>query len=576
MVHVRWRVGAELLFAAGLASCASAPRTAPGRASPAAESEDDDEGGRWVPPCGGEGDERSPEEVFEAHRAAIIEEVPRVAEKTCGAAAAAANRWGEVSVTIRAGMVADVELEPGAALAAEDVRCVAETAEKIADVAFPTPIYVSLGAPPALLPPMGELAPRWRAALRSPAARKRLERALPPEVELTEDGCLTAPLRRRFTDAIERWLGGLTQPVAEFWSPGRDRMGRRRSGILEGLAPGRTGEELGYWLVGRDALISRKTIGEVRHHELCLLPLEPSRPELAARIERLGTGWVGTLDEILLHPRTALPPERRYKSVAVGAERTCAIAEDDSIACVGPSRDSEPSGTFSSVAVGGPFDCALDEAGDLRCWGERAPGAGLLMAGPFEQLDVASGRVCAVHRGDHALECWLSGEMEPTQVARRSIRQVALGLFGLCGLHDDGRIFCRPDPAEGGSRELRGSFQTLAASDSMVCGSSAPPASELRCWRGWESWPRRDPTPLYERPLPGATAATAVALAGDHGCALGRDGRLSCWPEDTKPTFTGVYRQISGGYGRLCAVTVDGRVECDRAWPETESAAARK
>ena len=61
-------------------------------------------------------------------------------------------------------------------------------------------------------------------------------------------------------------------------------------------------------------------------------------------------------------------------------------------------------------------------------------------------------------------------------------------------------------------------------------------------------------------------AMLSRAPAGD-GCALGSSGRIKCWRSPVRGAWEGVYRSLVGSGTRLCALTVDGRVECDREWP---------
>ena len=120
-------------------------------------------------------------------------------------------------------------------------------------------------------------------------------------------------------------------------------------------------------------------------------------------------------------------------------------------------------------------------------------------------------------------------------------------------------------------RELPGRFRALAASPTAICAIDALAGREVRCWWGWDAWPDWSPAARVQVPLRLAPEPwTELAVGGEQdGCALGRSGRITCWPpgRDGNGAFGGVYRALAGSGRRRCAVTVAGRVECNRGWP---------
>jgi hypothetical protein len=65
---------------------------------------------------------------------------------------------------------------------------------------------------------------------------------------------------------------------------------------------------------------------------------------------------------------------------------------------------------------------------------------------------------------------------------------------------------------------------------------------------------------------PAVANPMAIKMSGRDDCVLLRSGRVVC-SGDARNRWPGLYRAIAGGADRLCAVTVEGGVKCDREWP---------
>jgi hypothetical protein len=281
--------------------------------------------------------------------------------------------------------------------------------------------------------------------------------------------------------------------------------------------------------------------------------------ELRARAAAAEAG-----EEVLLR-RTELPSGRRFKAIAAGPTRACALDDGGALVCCGERLPGgPPPPTLAAVAVGSEFDCGVADDGGLLCWGGDPPAGGGVISGPFKQVAVAGGNVCAIRRDTHGVECWDSKESRMTSSVRGGARDVAVSREGVCALLEDGRISCLGLYKGGTWRELPGPFSALAASVVTICGVTAGAPPQLRCWWNREGWPdiRESDLPLFAT----TEDASEVALSGSEGCVLERSGRVACWPE-RRNRFDGLYRTIAGaGDGRFCALTSDGRAECDRAW----------
>jgi hypothetical protein len=184
------------------------------------------------------------------------------------------------------------------------------------------------------------------------------------------------------------------------------------------------------------------------------------------------------------------------------------------------------------------------------------------IAGPFSQLAVSKREVCAIRSDTRALQCWNRDPPRLETVLPDRAAGVA-SPYQPCALVDGGRVSCRYGKTW---RVLNGPFTAIAVNRGDICGVTAPPDPGVRCWDLFR-WPASALVPATTLPQPVTLEEpTSVALSDDGGCALSRSGRVACWPSD-RNDWDGVYRAIASGPGRFCAITVEGRVQCDGAWP---------
>lgn len=557
------RMAAIVVLAGGLFDCAHAPETT-----------EDDEHDEHRMHCG---------YVPALDPQQIAARILESARKYCGPGAAAGGRFGEVRAVMHPGDEGPpaIEVDPDSSLNEDDRRCVAGTALGVIhpgkpatgrkerrwnDVRDDVVLYGALGSAPPLLPSSPAFIDRWREATRSKAAREQLQAELPEEVAAVDD-CLTMPARPGFTERLERWLATVDTPLADIWQPG--------DGLFADPKP-LAGTWKRAFLVGdRTMLVHHLAAIDAKREEICLLPLDDRRWEAArASVDRRATCWAGDLREVLLHPRTRFPAELRYGSVAVGDARACALDQRGAPVCCGERLvDDVTAGPFTALAVGGGFDCGLAADGAMACWGAAAPDIGDGV-GPFSHIAVSAFAACAIRRDSGALQCRLA-KPPPAFATIPLDKPVALAGVddGFCVLHQDGRVHCWGTDLWRGWSELDGLFNAFSASGNAICGVTTA-GDAVRCWRDRPGWPwpksRSLPSVLSRLGDPSGVAPwSGVALSGGDACVLGRSGHISCVSE-TAHRWTGLYRAIAGGGRGICAVTADGRVECDREWPHAD------
>jgi hypothetical protein len=373
--------------------------------------------------------------------------------------------------------------------------------------------------------------------------------------------------RPTLADRLKRWLADVESPLDEYWQEPPRAAEWLNLGLLSDLGPPGGMRVRSYWLKNRAVLLHRKQTNDRGRQELCLLALdEPLRRKIRQAIDDRGTCWVGDLDEIVLHPRVAFPTDRHFTTVAVAETHVCALDDAGAAVCCGARfHDDPPEVLLSAIAVGEDFDCGVTAEGAMRCWGHRPPADGDPFPGPFSQLSVSKREVCAIRSDTRAQQCWSRDRPRMANVLPERAASV-VSAFWQCALLEDGRISCGIGPA---GRVLNGPFTAIASGDGgAICGVTAPPDPGVRCWDllGWPA-SARGPATTLSQPVTLEEPISVAVAPRDGGCALSRSGRVACWPPD-RNHWDGLYRAIAGGPDRLCAITVEGRVQCDGTWPK--------
>ena len=522
-------------------------------------------------------------ETREERVARISLAIEEDAHGSCTTGAVLGNRSGEVRVTVRARRDKDapgpaVETETRANLVEADRLCVEAAARRRlpSDPRSPDAfvdeltVWVALGRPPALFEPAHLT--QWFGVGRSIAARKRFVEGLPAEVDLENDNkCLSVPNRPFFSKGIESAIASAGTPLSEYWQPDNDPApARHRGEVVAGLTEHGTPKTRAYLVAGGEGLLlHHRTAATSSEQWVCLLPLDQTlRQQLRARLDGRGSCWVGDLRDRLLQPRTEFQSIRPLKTIALGPTRTCALDDSGAPICCGERADADPPpGAYASLAVGSDFDGGINADGALICWGYYAPAKGAPIPGPYAEVGVAEHEVCAVRRHTRALDCWRRDQSRMVTVMRDKVRSLAFQHDRVCAQIEDGRTFCRGFGSGAEWSGIPGAFSVVAASFGVVCGATAPEGRDLRCWEDhWSGW---RPAPAPDRPTMPTPVdePTAIAMSAFDGCALGSSGRIRCWRSPVRGAWEGVYRSLVGSGTRLCALTTDGRVECDREWP---------
>jgi len=244
--------------------------------------------------------------------------------------------------------------------------------------------------------------------------------------------------------------------------------------------------------------------------------------------------------------RIPLPvPGIRARSIAAGADSSCAVLESGQVACWGDASSAQISkardictasylacaltpvvidgvADVSQVAVGGGHVCALRKDGRIFCWG----------ANDHAEVGVSRAGNELCHREYPCVR-------QPTLVPGVRARQVIAGGFHTCALESDGHVKCW-------GRDDRG--QLGAPSADEKCG---PPIFET--YPGFEKYPCAS-TP---RTVQGLEHVARLAPGGL--CAIVDGGRLFCWGSD-------VYGELGiGGATGRCRVNGMFELPCSRS-----------
>jgi len=292
----------------------------------------------------------------------------------------------------------------------------------------------------------------------------------------------------------------------------------------------------------------------------------------------------------------AAPPLSGFTSVAAGDSHTCAVTTTNTVKCWGLDTSGQlgdanivtrltpqavPNLTsIASVASGAAFSCALTSVGGIWCWGVNDHGQlgnnGTTNGGrpPNQVLDTATltpisgvGQIalgsqfaCLVTAG--RAECW--GRNDEGQL----------------GINHSGATQSRFTPAQ--VVGLTTGVAAIAAGGKHACALMT--TATVKCWGlndhgalGYSTSPLN--FSQVPNDVPGLTNVTAIAVGGQHTCALISDGTVKCWGlnasgqvgnnstnDATSPTSVsglpaGIVA-IAAGSQHTCAVSGAGGLYC--------------
>ena len=307
--------------------------------------------------------------------------------------------------------------------------------------------------------------------------------------------------------------------------------------------------------------------------------------------------------------------------VATAQSATCALANDQSVRCMGqwpqngsgtvPSNRSSPTliqsdVRFSSLAGGGAHFCGVATDGAIYCWGSNAypdtSGAIVSTGSPmrlasstaWQQVAPGSQHNCAIATGAAAY-CWGTngdGQLGDNGSTTRFVPQPVAGGFSFasitsgdahsCGVALDGAAFCwgangsgqlgdgtlatrrTPTAVSGGLKWL-----SLGAGTGRTCGLLLDGVAY--CWGAGTG--RQVP-----EPYPNSPAFSFLTVGAAHQCTLTDAGVAYCWGDNsggqlgdstttgrTSPTLVATtlrFTSLSAGAQHTCGVTVSGDVAC--------------
>ena len=231
------------------------------------------------------------------------------------------------------------------------------------------------------------------------------------------------------------------------------------------------------------------------------------------------------------------------------------------------------SAQVSQISGGRDHTCAVTESGGAKCWGQNASGE--------------------LGNGAYSLR-----NLTPTDVFGLTsyVQMIAAGSGHTCALNTSGGVKCwgnnawgqlgNNSPVDSSNKPvdvlgLASGVASIAANDYFTC--AVMQSGGVKCWGNNRSGQLGDASNVYASRIPvdvkGLSArVVAVALGGNHTCALTSGGGIKCWgdnfsgqlgshvrssltPIDVIGATTGM-SGVSAGVEHTCAVTSGGSVKC--------------
>jgi alpha-tubulin suppressor-like RCC1 family protein len=237
-------------------------------------------------------------------------------------------------------------------------------------------------------------------------------------------------------------------------------------------------------------------------------------------------------------PPAPVAASDQWRCAAIGGQLSCSRGDPRAPEVLSPGLSAA-----ERVSVGPTHGCAV-AGGVVSCWKDGAQAAPLALQDVVDAT-VGGKHSCAV-TGDGKVWCWGENEKgqlgtpgwadhaEPARVPGVShALAVRAGNDFTCALRDDGDVWCWGADITGTAKA--GAIRTPP--HAVVSGASAMDAGFGRacavvnggvtCWGHLPSGTAvRAQGPV---PVDGIEGAVSVTVGYDHACALGGDGKVSCW-----------------------------------------------
>lgn len=315
-------------------------------------------------------------------------------------------------------------------------------------------------------------------------------------------------------------------------------------------------------------------LGKVHNGLVTTLTLyQPTTYTLRCRTPTQSSSASTTLTPLIFSPPlTYLSGTVNQQALSAGSHHTCAIKNDQTLACWGNSwfgQSTAPAGPFLAVSVGYTNTCAIKADSTLSCWGANGFHPPIQTTTPPEGRFIAVGtalmHACAI-KSDQTLVCWgdtgvPGGGPDRGRLTPPDGRFIALsvGGYSACAIRSDHTLACwgDPEPSDADKRRLtppEGEFVAVSVGWGYACAIRGD--HTLACW----SW-------ISDHQAPPDGRFVAVSANGTNACAIRDDHTLACWGDSGYGPLTppdGTFTAVSVGAGYACAVRSDNTVTCWR------------
>ncbi len=242
-----------------------------------------------------------------------------------------------------------------------------------------------------------------------------------------------------------------------------------------------------------------------------IIPDGAKAPVLASEVAQLPVFSLGTPPA----PPTPPPPTSRgWIAVSAGANHTCGIRTDGTVACWGDNRWGQanpPGGTFTTVSASFGHTCGIRTNGRVACWGYIYAD----LAGEFISISSGIFHSCGV-RIDGTVACWgEENDYGTTTPPTGEFASVSAGRDFTCGVQRDGGVVCWGRNDYGQATPPAGTFTSISAGRYFTCGIR--PNGVASCW-GLDE---------YDQIVPPSGAFALISIRYDHACGVRPDGGRS-------------------------------------------------